>query len=118
MLSRLEKAVKKYELGIDEKTIRSVKSQCVYEEISVKGLNFKKIRDVLILTGTILEEDEQNRIYVGIVKGGLFNSNPSIVVLNQQEDMVVIGAFAREGIIKQKTAIKAIERIKSAFRTY
>lgn len=112
LYKKLENAVKKYEPGADKKLLSKVKTQCSYETIDCKGLRFKQLRDKLLLIGTILEEDEQNNTYVAVVNAGIKNGNPCIMVTNLAADQVAIYAFAREGLIKQQTAKKAIEILK------
>ncbi len=113
LYKQLENAVNKYEPGADKKLMSKVKTQCSYETIDCKGLRFKQLRDKLLLIGTILEEYEQNKTYVAVVNAGIKNGNPCIMVTNLAADQVTIYAFAREGIIKQQTAKKAIEKLKS-----
>lgn len=112
LYKRLQKSVKKYEPGADDKLLKKVETQCVYEEIDSKGLKFKQLRDKLMLLGSIMEEDEKKNIYVAVVNAGAKNGNPCIMVANLLEDKVAVYAYAREGLIKQHTAKKAVDKLK------
>ena len=48
----------------------------------------------------------------GIIYAGTANMNPSIVVACVDGDTITVMAYAKEGLIKQKTAKKAIERFE------
>ena len=111
MLRRLEKAVAKYVPGADKKLLSQVTRQYISEELDIT-LAFLQLRDVLLNIGTILEEDKDNNIYVAVIESGVMNANPCIVVTQLFENKAVMFGFAREGLIKQQTARKAINKLK------
>ena len=113
LYKQLENAVIKYEPGADKKMLSRVKKQCVYDEICTSNLNYDLLHDKLLLIGTILEEDENSSTYIAVVKAGVNNSNPCIMAVNLADTKVTVCAFAREGIIKQNTSNKAIEKLKN-----
>ena len=62
--------------------------------------------------GTILEESDNT--IAGVILSGAANMNPAFVLLRIEGDTVHIKATAKEGLIKQHTAEKAIEIFKTA----
>lgn len=71
-------------------------------------------RDALIETGTILEEDLGAGVYVAAVNAGASNANVALVVAMKDGHGIALAACAKEGLIKQSTAKKAIGRIKKS----
>ena len=47
-----------------------------------------------------------------MIESGVMNANPCIVVTQLFENKAVMFGFAREGLIKQQTARKAINKLK------
>ncbi len=76
------------------------------------------IRDVLIEVGDILEEDLDSGCYIATVKAGVGSANTAIVVALVDGQVSFFGACAKEGLIKQSTAKKALEKIKKAVLKY
>lgn len=111
----LIKAVKKFEPGVNPKMLEKVSKQSEYAELSIEGIKYKVVRDNLILLGNILEENEKKKTYTVCINAGVANSNPCIIVVYVDMDKVFINAFAREGLINQHTARKAIKKIKDKF---
>ena len=111
----LIKAVKKFEPGVNEKLLEKVSKQSEYLEMNIEGIKYEIVRDNLILLGNILEENEKRKTYTVCINAGVANSNPCIIVVYVDKDEVFIDAFAREGLIKQHTARKAIKKIKDKF---
>ena len=64
--------------------------------------------------GEILEVKEDESKVVAIVCAGAGNLNPAIVVAVGDGDMMHLAAYAKEGLIKQHTSEKAIQRILEA----
>ncbi len=71
------------------------------------------IRDAILGLGTILKEDLENHYYITSVKTGLFNNVLAYAIIQRNEDKTVdIAIYAKEGLIKQNLAGKAMDRIK------
>ena len=111
----LIKAVKKFEPGVNEKLLDKVCKQSEYAEVKIEGIKYKIVRDNLIFLGKILDENEKRKTYTVCINAGVANSNPCIVVVYVDTDLVFIDAFAREGLINQHTARKAVKKIKDRF---
>ena len=112
----LIKAVKKFEPGVNEKMLEKVSKQSEYAELQIDGISFLAVRDKLILLGKVLEENEKKKLYTGCINAGVGNSNPCILVVYVNENQVVIDAFAREGLINQHTAKKAVKKLKESLQ--
>jgi len=74
----------------------------------------RTVRDALIEVGEILEEDLDSGLYIATVKAGAANANPALVVAIAEAHGAKLGACAKEGLIKQSTAKKAIEKVRKA----
>jgi len=73
------------------------------------------IRDAIMGLGTILKEDLEKHFYITSVKTGLLNNVLAYAIIKRNDNKTVdIAVYAREGIIKQNLAKKAMERIKTA----
>lgn len=73
------------------------------------------IRDAIITLGTILKEDLDKHYYITSVKTGLFNNVLSYAIIKNNEDATVdIVVYAKEGLIKQNLAGKAMDKIRKA----
>lgn len=108
----LVKAVKKFEPGVTANLLEKVPKQSEFEEVECEGITFLLVRDNLMTLGKILDENEKKKTYTVCINSGVANSNPCIVVVLVGKDLVSIGAFAREGLIKQHTARKAVKKIQ------
>ena len=75
------------------------------------NLSFKKIGEILMGESKIIEELPEENIYIVSVKI-LFN--PATAAIEVKDGQINIVAAAREGLIKQHTAKKAVDKIKSA----
>lgn len=64
--------------------------------------------------GKILEEDRNNKMISGVIYSGTAKMNPAFVELQVRGKTVHIRARAKEGLIKQHTAQRAIEMFTSA----
>ena len=72
------------------------------------------IRDAIVVLGTILKEDLDNHYYITSVKTGMFNNVLAYAIIQRKEDQTVdIVVYAKEGMIKQNLAGKAMEKIKN-----
>ena len=99
-------------LGI---TKRDLKHAFVGEIEYPAGVNaLLATRDALLETGTILEEDLDSCYYVAEVEAGAANANTALVVAIVGGRRCALGSCAKEGLIKQSTAKKAVEKVKEA----
>ncbi len=75
---------------------------------------FLNARNAVMETGKVLLEDRDQGTIEGIIYAGAGNMNPAIVVVRIFDNSITISAFAKEGLIDQHTAKKAIDRFVSA----
>ena len=97
------------------------------EKLSLKVPPEKALKfgfSVLTKIGT-LQTDDDNRppypLLKAVVKSGFLNMNPAVVYLeildwDSAACEVTVTAAAKEGLIKQHTAAKAVQRVVSALR--
>ena len=81
------------------------------EEISEK-VSMLKIRDTLLLIGNIIKEDLDEEFYIGTINAGIANKNIAFIIIKKNEGNLAVCCYAREVLIKQHTARKAIEKFE------
>lgn len=81
------------------------------EEISEK-VSMLKIRDTLLLIGNIIKEDFDEEYYIGTINAGIANKNIAFIIIKKNEGNLAVCCYAREGLIKQHTARKAIKKFE------
>ena len=116
--NQLGTAIEEYgpSLGISKKDSKKVPTGEIEFPEDIHAL--RAIRDALIEVGDILEEKLDAGIYIAAVKAGSGDANPALVVALVEGSKCSLAACAREGLIKQSTAKKAIEKIKKAAHKY
>ena len=85
--------------------------------IDVNEMSMLQLRDNLLGMGHILEEDFDNQIYVINILAGFANKNPAVVVVKIDETKLNFVSYAKEGIINQHTAEKAVNMIVNKIKT-
>ena len=79
--------------------------------IDVKKMSFVNLRDSLIGLGTILDEDFELNSYILSIRSVFANQNSAIVAIQLSGDKIIILGYAKEGLINQHTAKKAIDKV-------
>ena len=64
---------------------------------------------------TILEENIEDGIISGVILSGAANMNPAFLLLKADGTSIHLAVNAKDGLIKQHTAERAIDAFKSAF---
>ena len=96
-------------------TKRDLKHAFVDEIEFPAGVNaLLATRDALLEAGTVLEEDLDSCYYVAKVEAGAANANTALVVAIVEGRRCALGSCAKEGLIKQSTAKKAVEKVREA----
>ena len=86
-------------------------TEAAYKEVKAKEKDaFLNARNALMESGLVTGENRDAGIVEGIVYAGVANMNPSVVVISVEDSTICICAYAKEGLIKQHTAEKAIEK--------
>lgn len=114
----LLKLVKKYKAAdcktSSEKIMKDISSVTVLDT----KISIAQIRDVLLSIGSIIEEDMGGNSYAVEIKAGVTNANVALVLITLDETTLYLSAYAREGLIKQHTAEKAIQKINRVLKKY
>ncbi len=71
-------------------------------------------RAALAACGTLLPDDTEEGETVGYVMAGFRDRNPAVVELCGDGGVLRVRATAKEGVIPQRTAKKALEKFKAA----
>lgn len=86
-------------------------NKVVWKSVEVKDMTFANLRDNIIGVGRILEEDFENSIYVVNIGAGIANMNNAVVAMSLDNGKLHFVGYAKEGLINQRTADKAISQI-------
>lgn len=89
-----------------------INEQLVETEEIVADVGMLKIRDTLLRVGTILKENLEEEYYIGIITAGIGNKNHAYIIIKKNKNIFDICCYAREGLIKQHTARKAINKFE------
>ena len=90
-----------------EKSLKKMMEHVETRSVEAAGITMLRIRDALLGLGRILEENEEEQYYLTTV-----NTGAGAVLLAQiSGDRVEIAAYAKEGMISQHSAKKAIEKV-------
>lgn len=82
------------------------------EQIPIGSLPYTAAKAAFLRCGTILREDQG--AFAGVILAGVMDMNPAFVIIWTEDTILHIFAQAKEGLIKQHTAEKAIQKLKSA----
>lgn len=97
----------------------SIKEKGLEERIvDVHNMSFANLRDSLIGLGTIIDEDFDIHSYVINVPSGIANKNKAVVAVQLYENKLLLVGYAKEGLINQHTASKAIEKTVKCVSKY
>ncbi len=115
----LAKAIGKYSLMLGYKATKGIIDKLPtcseWKTVVTKETDaFLNARNAVMETGKVLLEDRDQGTIEGIIYAGAGNMNPAIVVVRIFDNSITISAFAKEGLIDQHTAKKAIDRFVSA----
>ena len=84
-----------------------------FSEARLTGKNsYKSVRDAMIDEGTILFDDGTERTALAMLRGGAGGMTPVILLAIIEGDLVLLGAYSKEGLIRQHAAKRAIESFK------
>ena len=100
-------------LGVKSSLITKVLSKLPTENnyIKIDNVNFPHICQTLDNIGNLIQLDEESQICAAIVQSGFANMNPAVVVAMIDNNTLYLASYAKEGLIKQHTAEKALKMI-------
>lgn len=88
-----------------------------YGSIQVHAADlFQTCLAILQEKGTVLRMDAPNQILLAMVGSGVANLNPAVLILKIEGNTVHLASAAKEGLIKQRTAEKAIASFLSCLQ--
>lgn len=87
----------------------------VTEEISNTNISFNEIKQYLVKTGEILEEDVTQGFCLARVYGGTKQKNPAVIGISIDTSKILVSAYAKEGFLNQHTAKRIVEELKEYF---
>ena len=83
----------------------------IERQINVQNMSFANLRDTIIGIGKILEEDFEISAYVVNIPAGVADRHSAVVAIQLSDTCVTMLGYAKEGLINQHTAEKAIEKV-------
>ncbi len=84
----------------------------------VADMTFINLRDSLIGLGTILDEDFSLNSYIAEVPAGIAGKNRAIVAIQLKGNKLYLLGYAKEGLINQHTAAKALDKVLARAANY
>lgn len=96
--------LKKFIIGTELRVYR--------DELKGIRLTFSELRDKIIGKGKILDEDFECQIYTINISSGIANMNSAIVAIKLYQDTIEMVGYAKEGVIFQYTAERAIIKLR------
>lgn len=84
-------------------------------EQKIETISFIQLRDRLIGIGKILDEDFEKQIYTLNVMSGVANKNIATVAVKLCGGKIEFAGYAKEGLIKQHTAERAVKAVQKVF---
>ena len=82
------------------------------DSIEVENMSQQRLREAILKTGEILDEDHNTGTITAVLSTGSMNASRSLVVAQYEGNIVQIAAFFKEGLINQHGARQAIDAIK------
>lgn len=110
----LARGLQKYgELALAGTTVENLlKKHSKTESVQVTGITVEHLRRAIASCGNILEANVEEQFFVAVIPTGRMNATRALVAAVVQNDVLQFAAYAKEGLIKQNLAQKAIDSIK------
>ena len=89
-----------------------IKEELVETEEIEADVSVLKIRDTLLRMGDLLKENLEEEYYIGTTRAGIGNKNTAYIINKKNKKILDVCCYAREGLIKQHTARKAIDKFE------
>ncbi len=84
----------------------------------VRGLEFLKLRDVLLKMGHIVTENFDAQEYVATIGAGFLNSNTAYIAFKLEGNELYVSVSAKEGLISQHTCEGAVNELKNNLKEF
>ena len=100
------------EIPEEKLSLQRLSKRIAYKKVEVDADNpYLSIRNSAIECGEVLLDDKASGSVDVVIKAGVGNMNPAFVIVRVSGKSASIAAFAKEGLINQHTADKAIARL-------
>ncbi len=86
----------------------------INDSIYASGYSCQDLRDLLETIGSLHVELLERKTYIATIKGGFRNCNYATLAIGLEDDYVIVGAYADEGIINQHTSEDALRKLRRA----
>ncbi|MBO4636907.1 MAG: hypothetical protein J5685_07150 [Clostridiales bacterium] len=90
----------------------SLKTHCAYESFDSGYVTYAVLKSAVIDLGETISDDKDHDRIIARIPSGIGGFNPAIVVVASDNGTVHLLAYAKEGLIKQHSAEKAIRAIR------
>lgn len=115
---KLKDALKLYgaDLGfvITDTQMQKLLDAGMYKTIGTKGCDGQRLASAIMRAGKVLQQSDDEKTYIAEIGSGIGGMNIAMAAIELDGDEVKVLAIAREGLIKQHTTKRAIEKIEKA----
>lgn len=110
--------LRKYgELAVAGNSVENLlKKHTLTENVCVTGITLEHLRKTVVACGNILEENTDEQFIIAVIPTGRMNATRALIAVVLQNEILQFAAYAKEGLIKQHLAQRAIDSIKDRLR--
>jgi len=110
----LTQGLQKYgELAVVGDSVANLlKKHSITNSVHVTDITLEHLRKAIAACGNILEENVEEQFFIAVIHTGHMNATSALVAVVLRRDTIEFAAYAKEGLIKQRLAQKAINSIK------
>ena len=98
--------------GLTSRMLITESKQCT---ISAGHATYADMVGFLEQRGEILARYDFSSMVAARIRGGFLSMNPALVICSIAEGQVWVAVYAKEGLIKQHTAEKLLDKIRSEY---
>lgn len=81
----------------------------LFYETKISNIKFLKIREIIYSFGKLLEQDDENKILIGVIKSGALKANQSYIAIQLIDKELCFAIYSSEGLIKQNSSKKTLD---------
>ena len=100
--------------GSVPKVTARLKTEIEFDIFHVEGLSYGLLRDALTRIGEVVEDREAKSEIIARVGAGFADLNIALLVISITGEFISVASYAKEGLINQHTAKKAINNLKNS----
>ena len=100
--------------GSLQKVSSKLKTEIEFDIFHVEGLSYGLLRDALTRIGEVVEDREAKSEIIARVGAGFADLNIALLVISITGEFISVASYAKEGLINQHTAKKAINNLKNS----